>query len=447
MQHEGIVHTSLADPSEDLTAQLSKLAVGVLSSRYVPPQQAAEDAARASSASAGEDGGKVANLEKFVLAPRMFKHLVGKGHAEFSSGRQQDVSEFFQYFLEVLGRAERVSLPRVALPGALAPVPTPSIFEYHVQVRYQCQQSGEVKYSPQGPATLYNLLDLPVPLDQAVPFTADSPAHTSAAKRARLESKHSEDSTDYKQDAKEGDSKDAKEDSKMDQDSTSEAEQFVPFEACLQAYLAAESVDMFSPAVGAVAPCSKTQRFQTFPRYLMVKMGRYFVGDNWVQQKINARIDVPEELDLSAYRGSGPQPDERLMSNDTPAASAAPSASSATTNTEAFVVDEGLVSTLVSMGFSENGCRRAAIATRNADPDTAMNWVFEHMEDPDFNDAPVMPSAEPAAGAATSAAGGAGTGPVVAAADPEAVAMLTSMGYTQEQVAAALQATSNNIER
>lgn len=48
---------------------------------------------------------------------------------------------------------------------------------------------------------------------------------------------------------------------------------------------------------------------------------------------------------------------------------------------------------LTSMGFSENGCRRAAIATHNADPETAMNWIFEHMEDPDFNDPPVMPSA------------------------------------------------------
>ena len=33
------------------------------------------------------------------------------------------------------------------------------------------------------------------------------------------------------------------------------------------------------------------------------------------------------------------------------------------------------------------------------------------------------------------------------AVDPEAVAMLTSMGYSVEQVSAALQATDNNIER
>ena len=31
-----------------------------------------------------------------------------------------------------------------------------------------------------------------------------------------------------------------------------------------------------------------------------------------------------------------------------------------------------LVAQLVSMGFSENGCRRAAIATNNAGPDQAM---------------------------------------------------------------------------
>ena len=45
-----------------------------------------------------------------------------------------------------------------------------------------------------------------------------------------------------------------------------------------------------------------------------------------------------------------------------------------------------LVNQLMSMGFSENGCRRAAIATQNADPETAANWMFAHMDDTDFND-------------------------------------------------------------
>jgi large subunit ribosomal protein L7/L12 len=50
------------------------------------------------------------------------------------------------------------------------------------------------------------------------------------------------------------------------------------------------------------------------------------------------------------------------------------------------VPDENLVMQLMNMGFSENGCKRAALATNNADVETSMNWILEHMEDPDFND-------------------------------------------------------------
>jgi uncharacterized UBP type Zn finger protein len=99
-----------------------------------------------------------------------------------------------------------------------------------------------------------------------------------------------------------------------------------------------------------------------------------------------------------------------------------------------------LVEQLMSMGFSENGCKRAALATSNADAETAMGWIFEHMEDPDFNN----PPEDPATSGATSGAASGGGG---AAADPEAVMMLTSMGYTEQQVGAALRATDNNIER
>jgi len=68
-------------------------------------------------------------------------------------------------------------------------------------------------------------------------------------------------------------------------------------------------------------------------------------------------------------------------------------------------VDEGLVVQLTSMGFSENGCRRAAIATHNADPETAMNWIFEHMEDADFNDPPVLPTNNGSSGSSGNGSG------------------------------------------
>lgn len=40
------------------------------------------------------------------------------------------------------------------------------------------------------------------------------------------------------------------------------------------------------------------------------------------------------------------------------------------------------------MGFPENGCKRACLAVGNSGTEAAMEWVFGHMEDADF-DAPL----------------------------------------------------------
>ena len=67
-----------------------------------------------------------------------------------------------------------------------------------------------------------------------------------------------------------------------------------------------------------------------------------------------------------------------------------------------------------------------------------MEWVLSHMEDADFNDP--LPDTGQAA-AAASAGGAAGTAGGQAAADPESVAQLSAMGFTDTQAAAALQVT------
>lgn len=48
-------------------------------------------------------------------------------------------------------------------------------------------------------------------------------------------------------------------------------------------------------------------------------------------------------------------------------------------------MNEVLLEQLVSMGFSVEGCKRALINTGNSDVEAAMNWVFEHQSDPDFD--------------------------------------------------------------
>ncbi|CAN0437630.1 unnamed protein product [Hapterophycus canaliculatus] len=68
-----------------------------------------------------------------------------------------------------------------------------------------------------------------------------------------------------------------------------------------------------------------------------------------------------------------------------------------------------------------------------------MNWVLEHMGDADFNDPLPAPGAS-AAAAADADAGG-------AAADPEALMMLTSLGFTDRQASAALKATGGDAAR
>jgi len=40
------------------------------------------------------------------------------------------------------------------------------------------------------------------------------------------------------------------------------------------------------------------------------------------------------------------------------------------------------MSQLEAMGFPTIRCQKALLATDNSDADTAMTWLFEHMEDP-----------------------------------------------------------------
>lgn len=74
-----------------------------------------------------------------------------------------------------------------------------------------------------------------------------------------------------------------------------------------------------------------------------------------------------------------------------------------------------------------------ACVVQNRGAEGAMEWVLSHMEDANFND----PLSEPSQASTTGAAEAPPT-----AADPEAVMMLVSMGFTDQQAAAALKVSS-----
>lgn len=115
--------------------------------------------------------------DQIGIAPRMFKALIGRGHPEFSTNRQQDAQEFLLHFInmvEVKSHSNSASLfgpqlfsyninyfrpQRNCRSGS-----NPSeAFRFLVEERIVCQQSQKAKYTQR----VDYIVQLPVPMDQA----------------------------------------------------------------------------------------------------------------------------------------------------------------------------------------------------------------------------------------------------------------------------------------
>eukprot|EP00928_Gymnodinium_smaydae_P035973 TRINITY_DN25229_c0_g1_i6.p2 TRINITY_DN25229_c0_g1~~TRINITY_DN25229_c0_g1_i6.p2 ORF type:complete len:1002 (-),score=315.63 TRINITY_DN25229_c0_g1_i6:85-3090(-) len=361
----------------DLVAQVAKLVNGLCTERYAPPWKEGDD----------EDD------PKLLVAPRMFRTLVGKGHPEFSSGRQQDASEFLQYFLDILSRAERTAL------GSRLPAGDPfaANFEFALEERLQ-ESEGEkrVKYS----RVQQNMLCLPIKLEDA---------------------ENLGEVTAYRDAHGEPDPKKAKAEGEPE-----EPKPIIQLETALKRFSSAEDG---LPFRGGTA--SRTQRIGTMPRYLLVSLQRYYLNDKWIPSKLECKVPMPETINIEHLRGKGLQADETALPEEAGDAGAGASGAA----TAGPVADEVMVAQLTSMGLTENAAKRACLAVQNANAEMAAGWYFEHMEDPDINDPP------PAAGGGGAAAGGGG------GADPELVATLAAMGFSEAHASAALKACGNNAER
>merc|ERR1719193_2989000 len=68
------------------------------------------------------------------IKPVMLKNLVGKGHPEFSSNRQQDAQEFYLYLMTLIERCHR---------NQDIPIPS-NMFKFCVEDRTEC--AGQVRY-------------------------------------------------------------------------------------------------------------------------------------------------------------------------------------------------------------------------------------------------------------------------------------------------------------
>lgn len=84
----------------------------------------------------------------------MFKSLIGKNHADFSSKQQQDAQEFYLHLIDILDKNKNNRHDRSNPVDALT---------FAVEDRFECTSSGKVKYIRRNEYCL----PLPIPLHLA----------------------------------------------------------------------------------------------------------------------------------------------------------------------------------------------------------------------------------------------------------------------------------------
>jgi ubiquitin carboxyl-terminal hydrolase 5/13 len=309
---------SAAQPAEDLETQLRKIADGLISGRYSKPD---------SDVVSSEDSAEVPHQRG--IAPAMLKHLIGRGHAEFSTMRQQDAFELLMHLLKLISRSQHV-----------APSKDPvDAFRFVMEQRLQCISCKRVRYRTDEQENI----SIPVPI-RRVP------------KEARMEVTDSEGKADSK-----------------------DQEEFesVTLKECLDIFTAEEMVELTCGACGSKDGFTKRSLFKTFPSTLAVNARRFELV-NWVPTKQDVPVIVNDEpFSFDMYKSKGLQDSEELLPEDADSGSSSK-----------WTPNEAALSMLEAMGFPRVRCEKALHATGNEDAEAASNWLFAHMEDPDI-DTPV----------------------------------------------------------
>ncbi|XP_050139938.1 ubiquitin carboxyl-terminal hydrolase 14-like [Malus sylvestris] len=356
-----------ADPTVDLNMQLTKLAHGLLSGKYSVPVTEEKDHTNAIA--------PTTKLKQEGIPPRMFKALIAASHPEFSSMRQQDALEFFLHFLD---QVERVHSGRPEVDPARS-------FKFGIEDRIMCS-SGKVAYNRR----LDYILSLNIPL-----HAATNKEELEAFQKLKAE--------------KIAEGKEVSSDEIV--------RPRVPLEACLASFSSPEEIqDFYSTGLKAKTTAVKSAGLTSFPDYLVLHMRKFVMEVGWVPKKLDVYIDVPDIIDISHMRSKGLQPGEELL----------PEGGEEEEPNEP-VADESIVFQLVSMGFNQLHCQKAAINTSNTGVEEAMNWLLSHMDDADI-DAPISQGGQ-------------------CAVDQSKVDMLISFGFQEDTARKALKASGGDIEK
>ena len=404
IDHPFIQTVKPTQATQDLLCQTTKIANALTSGVYCRPVVSDQP----------DDDKEDATNPKYRLAPRMFKHVIGKDHVDFRTGQQQDAAHFLQYLLERLDRAELAAAVASAPPLCQQllkqendqPVSVASqLFSFRMLERLVCSADNKVKYKDGAPETIWSLR---IPMDKAVVLEKDT-----------VEDKSKEEMVPDQKRQK------------------SEPVPTIDLNTCIDEWSREILIDdMRWPHLNnAKHTARQFTGFASFPRYLLLQLQRYQLGPDWSPIKLEVNVEMPQEIDLEAYRMAGPQANESLIPDDVDVGPV--------TSSTAPTLDEGAIGQLMDMGFSLNSCKRALTAVGGSNVEAAMTWVFEHNMDPDFNDPLPEPGSRDGMGAGSSAASAS------AGVDEGVVqSLVESLGcFTSDQVRAALKETSGAADR
>ena len=238
-------------PAEDLETQLRKLAHGLLSGHYSHPD---------TDVIASEYSPEIPNQKG--LAPAMLKHLIGRGHEEFSTMRQQDAFELLLHLLKLITRSSHT-----------APLQDPvQSFRFVMEQRLQCMSCKKVRYRTDE----QDNISIPVPVKRK-PCSTNGP---------------------------------------LDSEKPKDEFEPVTIKECLDSFTAIETVELTCGSCGSKDGFAKRSLFKTFPGILAVN-ARRFALINWVPTKLDVPVVVGDEpFDLDEYKSSGLQDNEELLPED-----------------------------------------------------------------------------------------------------------------------------------
>lgn len=287
-----------------------------------------------------------------AVTPWMFKRACGAENSLWASGAQQDAHEYMGFLLEALGLEKD--------------------FEVGIRTRVTCPESGRVSQS------VVNSLGLGLDI-----------FNCTKNKRMREADGSTGEGGDGGCDVG-GHSK-------------------LTLEECLQWNYGREELieGYYSAFLKKRVAGIKTSRMTSFPKVLIVHLRRYYVDEDWTPKKLQVEIEVPDTLNLSAFKVPDEEPEVPMQPNATQAADEKP-------------VDAGHLDTLMGMGFAAEDAEYS-LREHDNDVERAMEFLLSGGK------------AVPKPGTATSVS-------------PESVAMITSMGFSDDHARLALSKTNGNVE-